>query len=55
MVGMAIVFQILEYVLGIPTLNLILFWVSPALLSTLQLFYFGISRFGLAKSQKEVR
>ena len=41
MVGMAIVFQILEYVLGIPTLNLILFWVSPALLSTLQLFYFG--------------
>lgn len=40
-VGMAIVFQIMEYVLGIPTLNLILFWVAPALLSTLQLFYFG--------------
>ena len=40
-IGMAIVFQIMEYVLGIPTLNLILFWVSPALLSTLQLFYFG--------------
>ena len=39
--GMAIVFQIMEYVLMIPTLNLILFWVSPALLSTLQLFYFG--------------
>lgn len=40
-VGMAIVFQSMEYVLGISTLNLILFWVSPALLSTLQLFYFG--------------
>ncbi len=40
-VGMAIVFQIMEYVLGIPTLNLVLFWVSPALLSTFQLFYFG--------------
>ena len=40
-VGMALLFQVMEYVLGIPTLNLILFWVSPALLSTLQLFYFG--------------
>ena len=40
-VGMAVVFQIMEYALGILTLNLILFWVSPALLSTLQLFYFG--------------
>ena len=40
-IGMAVVFQIMKYVLGVPTLNLILFWVSPALLSTLQLFYFG--------------
>ena len=40
-IGMAAVFQIMEYVLGLPTLNLILFWVFPALLSTLQLFYFG--------------
>ena len=40
-IGMAIVFQIMEYILAIPTLNLILFWVSSALLSTLQLFYFG--------------
>ena len=40
-IGMAIIFQIMEYLLGIPTLNLILFWVAPALLSTLQLFYFG--------------
>lgn len=40
-VGMAIVFQIMEYILAISTVNLILFWVSPALLSTVQLFYFG--------------
>ena len=40
-VGMAIVFQIMEYGLEISSLNLILFWVSPALLSTVQLFYFG--------------
>ena len=40
-VGMAIIFQVMEYVLMIPTINLILFWVVPALLSTLQLFYFG--------------
>ncbi len=41
LIGMAIVFQLLKYGLGIPTLNLILFWISPALLSTFQLFYFG--------------
>ena len=40
-IGMAIVFQIMEYGLKISSLNLVLFWVSPALLSTLQLFYFG--------------
>ena len=40
-VGMAIVFQIMEYGLEISSLNLILFWVAPALLSTVQLFYFG--------------
>lgn len=40
-IGMAIVFQIMEYILTISSLNLILFWVFPALLSTLQLFYFG--------------
>lgn len=40
-VGMALVFQIMEYVLGIPTVNLLLFWVLPSWLSTLQLFYFG--------------
>ena len=38
-VVMAIVFNILK--LWIPQPNLILFWVVPSLLSTLQLFYFG--------------
>ncbi len=35
----AIVFNILK--LYLPTSNLIFFWIAPALLSTLQLFYFG--------------
>lgn len=39
--GMAIVFNVLAHVVKIPPLNLALFWVMPALLSTLQLFYFG--------------
>jgi len=38
-VAMAIVFNILK--LWIPQANLLLFWVVPSLLSTLQLFYFG--------------
>ena len=41
LVGMAIIFNVLKYALDITTLNLILFWVTPAILSTLQLFYFG--------------
>lgn len=36
---MAITFNLLKLVL--PTENLIMFWILPALLSTLQLFYFG--------------
>jgi beta-carotene ketolase (CrtW type) len=36
---MAIVFNILK--IWIPQPNLLLFWVAPSLLSTLQLFYFG--------------
>jgi beta-carotene ketolase (CrtW type) len=36
---MAITFNIL--ILFMPELNVILFWIIPALLSTLQLFYFG--------------
>ena len=39
--GMAIVFNILLHIFKVPQINLILFWVTPALLSTLQLFYFG--------------
>jgi len=38
-VVMAIVFNILK--IWIPQPNLIMFWVVPSLLSTLQLFYFG--------------
>ena len=40
-IGMAIIFNILKHVLGIPTANLLLFWVIPAISSTFQLFYFG--------------
>jgi beta-carotene ketolase (CrtW type) len=40
-IGMAIVFNILNHLIGVPTINLFYFWVVPALLSTLQLFYFG--------------
>jgi len=39
--GMALVFNLLQHVVGLPVGNLILFWVVPALLSTFQLFYFG--------------
>lgn len=38
-VFMAILFNVLK--IWIPQANLILFWVVPSLLSTLQLFYFG--------------
>lgn len=40
-VGMALIFNILHHFLRIPVANLLLFWVTPSLLSTLQLFYFG--------------
>ncbi len=40
-VGMAVVFNVLHHLLGVSLLNLNVFWVAPALLSTLQLFYFG--------------
>ena len=41
MLGMAVVFNVLEHLAHIALPNLILFWVLPSLLSTLQLFYFG--------------
>jgi beta-carotene ketolase (CrtW type) len=40
-VGMALVFNILAHLAHIPQPRLIVFWVVPSLLSTLQLFYFG--------------
>ena len=40
-VGMAIVFNVLLHLFHISILNLLLFWVTPSLLSTFQLFYFG--------------
>ncbi len=39
--GIAIIFNLLFHLFHIPIPNLILFWVIPSLLSTLQLFYFG--------------
>ena len=40
-VGMAVVYNVLHHLVGVPLVNLNLFWVAPALSSTLQLFYFG--------------
>ena len=40
-VGMAIIYNVMLHILKIPNLNIMLFWVIPALLSTVQLFYFG--------------
>lgn len=37
----AIVFNVFNYVLHIPQTNLILFWIIPSVLSTVQLFYVG--------------
>jgi len=39
--GMAVVFNLLLHLVGVNVWNIVLFWVSPALLSTVQLFYFG--------------
>jgi beta-carotene ketolase (CrtW type) len=39
--GMALVYNILLHLMGVAALNLNLFWVLPALLSTGQLFFFG--------------
>lgn len=41
LLGLAGIFQILFWVLHVPVVNLILFWSAPAILSSLQLFYFG--------------
>ncbi len=39
--GMALVFNLLQHVVGLSVGHLLLFWVAPSLLSTIQLFYFG--------------
>lgn len=39
--GLALLFNVAEHGLGVPAPRLLLFWVLPSLLSTLQLFYFG--------------
>lgn len=41
LIGMAIAFNILHHVFEIALERLLVFWVLPSLLSTLQLFYFG--------------
>jgi beta-carotene ketolase (CrtW type) len=41
LVGMAVAYNVLHHLIGVDLMRLNLFWVLPALLSTLQLFYFG--------------
>ncbi len=41
LLGMAVMFNVFEHLLGVAVWNVLLFWVIPALLSTIQLFYFG--------------
>lgn len=41
LISMAIVFNILHHGFGIALERLLVFWILPSLLSTLQLFYFG--------------
>jgi beta-carotene ketolase (CrtW type) len=41
LVGMAIAFNVLHYIFQLNIMNLILFWIIPSLLSTVQLFFFG--------------
>lgn len=42
LIGMFIIFVSLNKGLNIPVSNILLFWVLPILLSSIQLFYFGI-------------
>ena len=44
LVTMALLFNIARYLAHIPVGNLILFWVVPAFMGTIQLFYFGTYR-----------
>jgi beta-carotene ketolase (CrtW type) len=40
-VGMALVFNLMQHLLHVPVQSIVLFWVVPSLLSTVQLFTFG--------------
>lgn len=41
LIGLPAVFHLTRFIFHIPSQNLILFWMIPALLSSVQLFYFG--------------
>lgn len=41
LLGLMVIYNVLERVLHVPSSNLLLFWVIPSLLSSVQLFYFG--------------
>lgn len=40
-IGMTIAYNLAKYILPISETNLLLFWIVPAILSSVQLFYFG--------------
>jgi beta-carotene ketolase (CrtW type) len=44
LLGMALAYNALKYLAGLHDVDLLLFWVLPSLLSTVQLFYFGTYR-----------
>ena len=41
LVGMALVFNLFQHAVGVAVINLVAFWVLPAVASTVQLFFFG--------------
>lgn len=41
LMGLALIFSLLHFALQIPIANIALFWIIPAILSSVQLFYFG--------------
>jgi len=41
LIGLMIIFNVVTYTIHIPEKNLILFWIIPSIVSSVQLFYFG--------------
>ncbi len=41
LIGLVVAFHFMSSILNTPKINLILFWIVPSLLSSIQLFYFG--------------